>query len=249
MLEEIIKYKYEEVKSLSLLKIDRKIPVLNFRKSLEKKPFILEIKKKSPSVGILNHSVDVIAQAKLYEELNAGCISVLADNKFFSGSFKDIIKAKLGCSLPILCKEFIVDEIQIENAFLSGADAILLIAAIHSEQRLKELAKKAESLGLAVLFELHQFDEFEKIRKLKLELVGVNSRNLKTMKIDIREGAKVISKLKGEFLLIAESGIKTKDDVLFLINKGADGFLIGTTIMKSENASELMQSFINVLGG
>jgi len=247
MLSEIIKHKLEEVKTMSLLEKERKVPLLSFKNSLKEKPFILEIKKKSPSEGVLDNVVDVAARAKMYEKLNSGCISVLADEKYFSGSIQDIETAKKGCDLPILCKDFIVDEIQIENAYLSGADAVLLIVAVLSEGRLKELSSKAKSLGITVLFELHQADEFEKISKLDLQLVGVNARNLKNMKIDIKEGATVLKKINGSFIKVAESGIKTGEDILFLRKSGANAFLIGTTIMKSRDKIKLMQGFYKKL--
>lgn len=247
MLDEIVKYKYEEVKRMILLKIERETPVLGFSSSLEMKPFILEIKKKSPSIGELDKNLNVQSQATLYEKINAGCISVLADEKYFLGGLTDITLVKKSCSLPVLCKEFIVDEIQIENAYLSGADAILLIVAIHSSNRLSELYTRAKKFNLDVLFEIHDYDEFEKIKHFDLNMVGVNSRNLKTMEIDLNKCALIIKKLSGNFKKVAESGIKTKEDITLLKKSGANAFLIGTTIMSSKNKIGLMKNYYGVL--
>jgi len=247
MLKEIIENKLEEVKTLKILDVKRQLPIVNMVSSLKEKPFILEIKRKSPSKGELVKEIDVKEQAKIYEKCFAGGISVLTDKKYFNGQLKDIKEVKSVVSLPVLCKDFIVDEKQIENAYLIGADTILLIVAVLSEKRLRELSQKAYGLGLTVLFEIHEFLEFEKIKNLELQMVGVNSRDLKTMEINLQRSGEVLKKIEGDFLKISESGIKTKKDIEFLTGFGANAFLIGTTLMQTKDKGKLINEFYSAI--
>ena len=216
---------------------------------LRGKPFIAEIKKASPSRGDINVDVDIAAQAAAYERGGAGAISVLTDSRYFRGSFSFLSDVSVAVGLPLLCKDFILSEVQIENAYCHGADFILLIAAILSEAELAALSRCAARHSLKVLYELHGIGEFDKIRSLDLEMVGVNSRNLETFAIDKENARKVIAALDGDFLKVAESGIDTADDIRDFRAGGADAFLIGSALMTAPDPAALLRGFRAALEG
>ena len=247
ILEDILKSKKEEIKNLKPLKIKRKKEVLNVVEFLKEKPIIAEIKKASPSKGVINKNVNILKQAKIYEKYGAGAISVLTDRKFFSGNFEDLKLISENINLPVLCKDFILSEVQIENAYRCGADFILLIVCILNETEIERLYNFAKSYGLEVLFEIHDYEDFLKIKKLKPNLVGVNSRNFKNMKIEKERACEILKKLKGDFLKIAESGIESKKDIEDFKDAGADSFLIGTSLMKAENLEDKFKKFYSCL--
>lgn len=246
MLNEIIEHKRKEVQEMTLLSCSRMKPVLDFAGSLRKKPFIAEVKKASPSLGDINLTVDPVAQAVRYEEYGAGCVSVLTDKKYFKGDIEFLKAVSAEVSIPTLCKDFIVDPIQIDNAYCAGADAILLIAAALSAEELMMLSDHARRLELQVLFEIHEFEEIVLVEPLAPEMVGVNSRNLKTMQIDLDDAAEVLRDLRGDYLKIAESGIENGNHVKKMRKAGADAFLIGSMLMKTP---DLKASFAELYEG
>ena len=248
-LEKIVEHKRYEIKSLKLLKVERKKKILDPVIFLKEKPFITEVKKASPSMGDINTGSDILEMAQLYEKGGAGAISVLTDEKYFKGNLNFLSEIAKKVKVPVLCKDFILDEIQIENAYLAGADLILLIAAILNETELKSLSKKAKELNLKVLYELHNIEEFDKIKNLDLEIVGVNSRDLKTFQIDMKFAGSTIEllKTKGAFLKVAESGISERRDIKFFKKSGANAYLIGTSLMQSENPVSKLREFYNGL--
>jgi indole-3-glycerol phosphate synthase len=235
MLTEIVSSKRVLVKSMSLMDMERARPLHDVVKSLSKKPLICEVKKASPSFGDLNPELDVAQQAKAYMRLGAGAVSVLTDEKYFKGSYQDLLKVSRAVEIPVMGKDFIISTVQIENAYLCGADLILLIASILSQEELQELSTKVYGLGMQILYELHDLDEYAKIADLKPSLIGVNARDLRTMKIDREKAQKTLSGLKGEFIKVAESGINTGEDIKNYTRFGAKAFLVGTALMKSEN--------------
>ncbi len=249
-LHDIIEHKKKEIQSLQLFSYERKKDLLNPLEFLKTKPFIAEIKKASPSLGTINSEVDIIKQAQIYESHNAGAISVLTDKKYFKGDLTFLHEVSHNVNIPLLCKDFIISDIQIENAYRAGADMILLIVAVLSEKELEALSKKAESLNLIVLYEIHAIDEFEKIKNLNLKMVGINSRNLKTFEIDKVRAAQYMNELKkydGDFLKVSESGIENTDDIKLFKEHGADAFLIGTALMRSPDPGEQLKQFYSVL--
>jgi indole-3-glycerol phosphate synthase len=248
-LDKIIETKRKELGSLSLLKRERERKLFDPVESLKEKPFISEIKKASPSAGEIKTDVNINDQARTYRENGAGAISVLTDTEYFKGSIDDLASVAQVVDIPLLCKDFIISEIQVENAFRAGADFILLIAAVLHEDELKILTNAALSYGLKVLYEIHGIEEFKKIKKLDPELVGVNSRDLKTFRIEKGKAGEVIGDLKrqGDFLVVAESGIEGSDDVRSFRDAGADAFLIGTALMKSDNPAEKLKEFYSGL--
>jgi indole-3-glycerol phosphate synthase len=204
---------------------------------------ISEFKRASPSKGIINNTIDPSYQAGLYEEYGASAISVLTDQTFFKGSFSDLRAVRNQVNLPILCKDFIIDELQINLAASSGADLILLIVAALEEQRLIELFQYAKGLGLEVLVEVHNQAELERGLKTGARLIGVNNRDLKTfhVSLEVTETLASIVKSSGAYL-ISESGIHHQEDVERVRNAGANGILVGEALMKS---SDVKQSFLD----
>jgi indole-3-glycerol phosphate synthase len=243
MLDKILAHKREELKNLRLLNTKRTKPVLNFCASLRKKPVIAEVKKASPSLGDINVTADPVKQAKDYERLGAGAVSVLCDEKFFKGSIYDLAEVAKNISLPVLCKDFILDERQIINAYNAGADCVLLMASALGKAEMMPLAAKARELGLEVLFEVHALDEIETVTACSPKLLGVNNRNLKTLEIDMGYGSEMLKILamQEEYLLVAESGMRTPMDVIFMKDAGAKAFLIGSGLMGAGDLDELFK--------
>lgn len=241
MLSDIIAHKRIEVQQMTLLDAVRTKPVIPFAESLRTKPFIAEVKKASPSAGDINLDVDPVAQAKAYAEAGAGAVSVLTDKKYFKGDIAFLQAVSREIAVPVLCKDFIVAPVQIENAYRAGADVILLIAAALTAVEMAELTAVARSFGLGILYEIHELDELSSVLPLQPEVVGVNSRNLKTMQIDLRHAAEVIAQLPDGFIKVAESGIGTAEDVQMLSDAGANAFLVGSSLMRAENPKAALQ--------
>ena len=212
-------------------------------KTADEISIISEFKRASPSKGIINNTIEPSYQAGLYEEYGASAISVLTDQTFFKGSFADLRAVRSKVNLPILCKDFIIDELQINLAASSGADIILLIVAALEDKRLVELFQYAKGLGLEVLVEVHNQAELERGLKTGAKLIGVNNRDLKTfhVSLDVTEELASIVKSTGAYL-ISESGIHLQEDVARVRNAGANGILVGESLMKS---ADVKQSFID----
>jgi indole-3-glycerol phosphate synthase len=202
---------------------------------------IAEVKKASPSAGIICKDFDPVRIAKEYEAAGANCLSVLTDEKFFQGSLDYLRQIREAVKLPLLRKDFIIDERQILEAIEWGADAILLIVAILDDARLKKFHSLATAAGLAVLVEVHDEAELERAIAIGAELIGVNNRDLKTFKVDLgtteRLAAKLFSLLgpRDSLLLVAESGIHTRTDVERLSKCGAGAILVGESLVKGGN--------------
>lgn len=205
---------------------------------------ISEFKRASPSKGIINNTIEPSYQAGLYEEYGASVISVLTDQTFFKGSFSDLKAVRSKVNLPILCKDFIIDELQINLAASKGADLILLIVAALDDQRLVELFQYAKGLGLEVLVEVHNQNELERALKTGAKLIGVNNRDLKTfhVSLEVTETLASIVKSTGAYL-ISESGIHHKEDVARVRNAGANGILVGEALMKSADVKQSFSDF------
>jgi indole-3-glycerol phosphate synthase len=247
-LSEIIEYKKEEIKDVKVLERVRSREIIPPGPCLKEKPFISEIKRASPSMGDISSEIDIIHQARLYEKGGAGAISVLTDEKYFKGGLDFLTMVSDNLSLPVLCKDFILSEIQVENAYRAGADFILLIAAILTGDELRRLAGAAQDRELAILYEIHELKEFDKIECLDPEIVGVNSRDLRSFAIDKGKAQAIIRQLRGNFLKIAESGIESVEDIKLFKEAGADGFLIGTSLMKSDNPVKTLENFYEAAG-
>lgn len=203
--------------------------------------FILEIKRKAPSGGELAMNIDVAATAKAYEQHGAAAISVLTEQEHFGGSLADLQQAATRVTIPVLRKDFIVDPLQIHEAAAYGASAVLLIVAILDHQELRQFLRLADELRLDALVEVH--DEFELSRALAAgaRIIGVNNRNLKTMDIDLSTGERILKRIPSEVVKVAESGIRSRADVLRMQLAGAQACLIGTSLMTTDNISGKVQ--------
>jgi len=206
---------------------------------------IAEFKRKSPSKGMINGTADVVEVTSAYAAHGASCLSVLTDAIFFGGSAADLQRARVN-AIPILRKDFIIDEYQITEARAMGADVILLIAACLSPERVKELALFAKSLQLEVLLEIHTEEELGHICDA-VEIVGINNRDLKTFAVDINKSVALGKKIPAGKLKIAESGINSIDTICTFKNAGFHGFLIGENFMKEPDPTIAFAAFVQQL--
>jgi indole-3-glycerol phosphate synthase len=251
ILDRIIEQKKKEVISLRKNYVFPQDNIQYEKRSLIKKlqtandlSIIAEFKRASPSKGVINNGVEPAEQAKLYEKSGAAAISVLTDGTFFKGSYSDLRAVREAVELPILCKDFIIDPIQIEYASRNGADLILLIAAALEEKSLMELYQYALNLNLEVLVEVHNREELDKALKTNAKLIGVNNRDLKTFNVtlEITEALATLVKNQGAFL-ISESGIHGIEDAKRVVKAGASGILVGEALMKSSDVTETLSDF------
>lgn len=218
-------------------------------KSITNSPFgiIAEHKRRSPSKATINHDLSVEEIVKGYVDGGASAISVLTDSQYFGGSSEDLLLARASVQIPLLRKEFIIDEFQLLEAKAFGTDAILLIAAILSKQEIKQLSEFAQSLALEVLLEVHNKEELEKSIMPSLDLIGVNNRNLNTFEVSLQNSIDLVNDIPNDFVKISESGLTTADDINLLRNNGFKGFLIGENFMKTANPGKSLEQFINQL--
>ena len=207
---------------------------------------IAEFKRRSPSKGVINAKADVGYVTEAYQNNGACGISVLTDEPFFGGSNEDLSYARSVLNIPLLRKEFIIDEYQLIEAKSIGADVILLIAACLSPQRVKELALFAKKLGLEVLLEIHNEAELEHICD-EVDIVGVNNRDLKTFIVDVNRSIELSMLIPSDKIKISESGISDPDTILLLRQYGFKGFLIGETFMKEEDPALAFSHFVHDL--
>ncbi|NAY92531.1 indole-3-glycerol phosphate synthase TrpC [Muricauda sp. JGD-17] len=208
---------------------------------------IAEHKRRSPSKSVINQSLNVQDVAEGYETAGACGMSVLTDGKYFGGSLDDLILARASANIPLLRKEFVIDEYQILEAKAYGADVILLIAAILSGKEIKTLSEFAKSLGLDVLLEVHDEEELQKSIMPSLDMLGVNNRNLKTFEVSLDTSKELAAKIPNDFVKVSESGISNVDAIKELRQFGYQGFLIGENFMKTENPGKYAAEFIKAL--
>ena len=201
---------------------------------------IAEIKKASPSKGVLRADFIPADIAQTYAENGAACLSVLTDVQFFQGSVDYLKQARASCQLPVLRKDFIVDAYQVYESRAMGADCILLIAACLDDGQMAELELIARSLDMAVLVEVHDDLELARALKLKTPLVGVNNRNLRTFEVSLDATLSMISQVPADRLLVTESGVVTRDDVLRLGAAGVQAFLVGEAFMRAADPGEAL---------
>ena len=197
--------------------------------------FITEIKRASPSAGIIRKDFSPKALAKAYAEAGAACLSVLTDAPYFQGCNEDLIEARAACYLPVLRKDFMIDVWQIAESRAIGADCVLLIMAALDDERAAELHQAATDYGMDVLIEVHDAAELARALKLPSRLIGVNNRNLKTLKIDLQLGKELVRAIPPERFAVSESGIQSPADVAQMQSAGARGFLVGESLLKHED--------------
>lgn len=252
-LAEIIATKWEEIKRLepheeklrqaALLRNDFR----NFRQVLFQPgttTLISEIKKASPSAGVIAENFDPVGQGREYERAGAHALSILTDQKYFQGHLRYLQEVREQVSLPILRKDFTVSPLQIYESVISGADAILLIVAALEDKQLNLLYQTAKDFQLDVLVEVHDMREMDRALDLGADIIGINNRNLKTFEVDLKTTEELATEIPSDCLAISESGIRTTEDVQFCKHQGIDCFLIGESLMRSGNVQETVHSFL-----
>ena len=254
ILDEILEHKREELEAARRVRdpgglardaarCDRRPK--GFREALRRTPgasVIAEVKRRSPSKGLIREDFDPAWIARCYADAGAACISVLTDAKFFGGSLEDLEAVRAAVDRPLLRKDFVIDAYQIDEARLAGADAVLLIVSALDDPTLAALFEHARQLGLDVLVEVHDELELERALALGADLVGVNNRNLKTFEVDLATTERLAARIADpEVVLVAESGIATAEDIARLERAGAAGFLIGESLMRQPHPGKALE--------
>ncbi len=218
-----------------------------FLSALKKKnlSFICEIKKASPSKGIIAENFPYVEIAEEYEAAGADCVSCLTEPKYFLGSDEIFSQVRKKISLPMLRKDFTVDEYQIYQAKVLGADAVLVICAILSANELEKFLKICADLKISALIETHDENEIKTALSVGAEIIGVNNRNLKNFEVDFSNAARLREIIPAEKIFVAESGVKTSDDIKILRKIGADAVLIGETLMRAADKKKILAEFRN----
>lgn len=253
ILEEIVWHKEKEVdrmrEQIPLMDLQVKVleapPVRDFvaalRQGKRQPALIAEVKKASPSKGVIREDFDPVAIAQAYEAGGASCISVLTDEKFFQGSFNYLRQIRDTVDLPLLCKDFVIYPYQIYLARINGADAVLLIAAILPDQDLQYFLKIINALGMAALIEVHTLEELDRVLQLKgVAIVGINNRNLENFSVDLQTTQAILAARgnqlrEREILVVSESGLHTADDLSLVQQAGAQAVLIGESLVKQHD--------------
>lgn len=204
---------------------------------------IAEIKRASPSKGLINDGVDVLETARSYESAGAAAISVLTEENFFQGSLDDLMAARAAVKTPLLRKDFTVDEYQICEAAAAGADAVLLIVAALAPNEITTFQTCAESLGVDAIVEVHSLDELKTAVDCGAKIIGVNNRDLRTFEVSLDVSRKLAKYKPAGVLMIAESGISTAEEIAELKDLGFDGFLVGETLMRSADPGSILKAW------
>lgn len=252
ILERIAERKAEEVASakrktpVSSLNLNTSLPIRDFVGALKANSpaIIAEIKKASPSKGLIRADFDVAEIATIYAQNGASCLSVLTDQDFFQGHPDYLSLAKSTCSLPVLRKDFIIDSYQVQESRFLGADCILLIVALLDDYQLMDYCQMAQELNMAVLVESHTREELNRAIKLPTSLIGINNRSLHTFKTDIQLSIQFKDMVPDNKIIITESGINSRDDINFMLSKGIRTFLIGESLMRVNDIGFALRSLI-----
>jgi indole-3-glycerol phosphate synthase len=207
---------------------------------------IAEVKKASPSAGVIHRQADVVAIARTYERGGAACISVLTDAQHFQGSLSDLERVRQAVGLPVLRKDFIIDPYQVLEARAAGADAILLIAEILGDEELRAFRLQAAELGMATLVECHDPVNLDRIVASGAELIGINNRNLHTFETRLEHTLALADRVPPDRLLVSESGIRTRADVERLEAAGVKAILVGETLMRSDDPAGMLRALRGV---
>jgi indole-3-glycerol phosphate synthase len=249
ILERIVAAKRAEIlgKQISDVNTAAAPPVRDFIAALRaKRPAVIaEIKRASPSKGVLRQEFDPAAIAKSYENAGAACLSVLTDREFFQGAPEHLSTARAACNLPALRKDFIIDPYQVYEARALGADCILLIAACLDDAQLAELETLAHRLGMAVLVEVHDADELARALKLKTPLLGINNRNLRTFETRLETTLALLPRIPEGRIVVTESGILSPADVARMRAGGVDTFLVGEAFMRARDPGAALQTLFS----
>ncbi len=255
ILDEIIAHKKEE-----LSETKRQAPFPDIRsKALDAAPtrgfgkalsgtggirLIAEVKKASPSKGVIREDFDPVKISQIYEKYGASCLSVLTERKFFQGDLEYLGRIRKVVKLPLLRKDFIIDEYQIHEARAAGADAILLIAACLEKQQIEDYLEIARQLGLDVLVESHTYKELDKTLHAGAALVGINNRDLKTFAVSLQTTLDLLKDIPDDRMVVSESGIRTRSDVVKLHDAGVDAVLVGESLMRETDIGKKVKELL-----
>lgn len=254
ILDQIVAKKRKEVevrkRELPLMLIEDKVkslsPTRNFKAALQNNSIklIAEIKRASPSAGIIRDDFDPVQIASTYQENGAAAISVLTETEYFQGSLDHLRKVKQATNIPILRKDFIFDEYQIYESRVCGADAVLLIAAILELEQLSELVHLVQELGMTSLVEVHTEEELNKVLMTEAKIIGINNRNLDTLEVDLSVTSRLRKLIPLDRIVISESGIRTREDMVKLESLKVNAALIGETLMSSEDIGRKVRELL-----
>lgn len=262
ILQDIFAHKLQEVqfltKQLPLADLQHQVSVVSpprdfldaLRQNTTKPSLIAEVKKASPSKGVIRSNFDAVEIAQAYERGGASCLSVLTDEKFFLGSYQNLRLIRKNTAIPLLCKEFIIDPYQIYLARVNGADAVLLIAALLSDRALVDFIQTAQHLGMNALVEVHTLAELDRVLALpNVQLIGINNRNLQNFSVDLNTTQDLLSKRQDRLkelniTVVSESGLHTSADLAFVAEAGAHAVLVGESLVKQ---TDLKQAVFNLL--
>ena len=264
ILEEIVWYKEREVAQmrdkLSLAKLQKQVPEMSapldflgaIKQGKTHLAVIAEVKKASPSKGVIRADFDAVEIAKSYQRGGASCLSVLTDHKFFQGSFENLQNIRQAVDLPLLCKEFIIYPYQIYYARAHGADAVLLIAAILEDKDLQYFLKIIQGLGMTALIEVHTEEEFDRVLGLDgVKLIGINNRNLADFSVDLQTTCRLLASRQQKLidrgiLIISESGLHTAEDLKIVADAGVNAVLIGESLVKQDDPGQAIVNLFSV---
>ena len=255
ILDKIVAHKLDEIahsKSLRSLKsvseaASESSPPHDFLNALTSTDFvglIAEVKKASPSKGIIREDFDPVGIAKIYCRSGAHCISVLTDEHFFQGSLEYLSAIRTAVSVPLLRKDFIIDEYQVYEARAAGADAVLLIAECLETNQMKDLHETISGLGMTPLVELYEEDNVDRVLDCNPRLVGINNRDLKTFEVDLGRSVRLRHRIPDEIAMVSESGITSNADVKMLHQAGIDAMLVGESLMRADDIAEAVESLL-----
>jgi indole-3-glycerol phosphate synthase len=220
----------------------------SFRDAIDRGPgalgLIAEVKKASPSAGVIAASFDPVEIAKGYESAGANAISVLTDEPFFQGHLSHLARVRAAVGLPVLRKDFILDEAQIYEASCAGADAILLIVAALKQEELERLLRVAADFQLDALVEVHTMEELDRALETEARIIGINNRNLATFQVDLKTTEELSEEVPEDITLVSESGIKTAEDTRRVIEAGCNAILVGETLMRAGNVNAKVEELL-----
>ncbi len=255
ILQKIVEYKREEIARAKIAvpfdeltgQLNSAPPVRDFVFQLRMNHpmgVIAEVKKASPSAGIIREDFNPVEIAKIYEQNGAACISVLTDEHFFQGKLSYLKEIRNAVDLPLLRKDFILDRYQIAEARIAGADCVLLIAECLDDEQLRSLYQYTRELGMQALVELYEESNLERVLKLNPHIIGVNNRNLRTFETDLHHSIRLHSKVRETILFVSESGIKNNGDVRLLIDSGVHAILVGESLMRCEDVGQALRDLL-----
>lgn len=256
ILDEIVQHKLTEIEQARLKLSEQELakqiesapPVRPFAAALEKANppgLIAEVKRASPSAGLIRSDFNPVEIASSYAEHGAACLSVLTDNKYFQGHLDDLRAVRAAVAIPVMRKEFILDRYQILEARAAGADCVLLIAECLDHCRLRDLYFYTHELGMDALIEIYEPENLDRVLDLEPELLGINNRNLKTFVTDLNHTTELLDRIPDSVLVVSESGIRSHADVCRLRDSGVRGILVGESLMRQSDLAAAIQSLLN----